>query len=134
MTERATFSLEGADQPITFVETTEVREGVVCEVFTFDDRTDVDLGLVTVAPDAHTPLQRVLEGEVTIEGFISGAGTLEVVRKTSGEIESYTFPGEHTEVEILQGDVVQWTAGPQGLEFYELCYPPYQDGRFENLD
>ena len=133
MTERATFSIEGKEYTITHVDTSVVKEGVACDVFRFTDRTDVDLGVVTVAPEVSTPLQRVIEGEATLEGFIDGSGTLEVVRKATGEIEEYTFPGEHTEVTVSIGDVMQWTAGPNGLEFYELCWPPYEDGRFEDL-
>ncbi len=29
---------------------------------------------------------------------------------------------------------MQWQADPNSpLEAYEICYPPYQDGRYENL-
>ena len=40
--------------------------------------------------------------------------------------------GTLKEVEIKVGDLVQWEA-TKDLVFAEICYPPYEDGRFENI-
>jgi hypothetical protein len=37
------------------------------------------------------------------------------------------------EVEVKIGETMQWQAAPDSdLEVYEICFPPYADGRFEN--
>lgn len=51
-----------------------------------------------------------------------------------GSVTEYEFPSSnHKEVAVSIGQLMQWTAGPEGLVYYEICEPPYQDGRFENL-
>lgn len=76
------------------------------------------------------------EGEKTLEGYITGGGKLKVERE-GGITEVYDF-NEQTDdtppVEVRIGDKIQWIASPDiGLIAYEICYPPYKEGRFENL-
>jgi len=128
------FKLENFnEEPITFVETQNVKSGVVCDVYFFDKDGSKDLGIVTVSKGSKTPLQKVLKGDKTIEGFLSGVGTL-TITKQSGEIEKYDFSNSTAkiEVEVGIGQTMQWEANEE-LVFYEICYPPYQDGRFENI-
>jgi len=91
------------------------------------------LGIVAVSKGSKTPLQKVLKGDKTIEGFLSGVGTL-TITKRDGKIEKHNFsnftPKKEVEVEIDQ--TMQWEAD-ENLVFYEICHPPYQDGRFENI-
>jgi len=121
------------EEPITFVETQNVKSGVVCDVYSFKKDGSKDLGIVTVSKGSKTPLQRVLKRGETIEGFLSGSGTL-TITKQGGKIEKYDFSNStpKIEVEVEIGQTMQWEAN-EDLVFYEICYPPYQDGRFENI-
>jgi hypothetical protein len=98
----------------------------------FPDDPSRDLGIVYVSRGYKTPLQKVLLGEVTIEGYLEGEGALTV---KGVDEQVYTFdennPGE---VAVSIGQVMQWEAsGDSDLVFYEICQPPYEDGRFENI-
>ncbi len=121
------------EEPVTFVETLAVKEGVVCDVYVFDSDKSKDLGIVTVSRGFKTPLQKILKGDKTLEGFVSGAGVLIVT--TEEETKTYDFSNvSQTEVEVQVGNTMQWEANGSGnLVFYEICYPPYEDGRFENI-
>ena len=114
-------------EPIELQETCEVTHGVVCDVYAFENDDTKDLGIVTMQAGAKTPLQKVRGGDKTIEGYISGEGVLTVDDKV------YVFPGsEQTEIEVQIGETMQWEAKTE-LVFSEVCFPPYQDGRYENL-
>lgn len=128
------FVVDGEELPVTFVETMEVKEGVNCDVYTFDGDDTRDLAVIAVDKGTSTPLQRVLDGTKTTEGYIWGKAKLNIAR-ASGEEEKWAFPGwqpvgRQTDVHV--GDTMQWTA-QDDLTFYEICEPPYVDGRFENL-
>lgn len=128
------FRFGNEDQKVKYIETTDVKPGVSCDVYEFDNDKDKDLAIVRVEPGKTTPLQLIVEGEVTIEGYVDGAGELSVIKK-SGQIETHLFnktkPGQ---VRLGIGDTMQWEADEeQGLTFFEICYPPYSDGRFQNL-
>jgi len=126
-------AISGQDEPITFVETVWVKEGVECDVYVFNDDSTRDLGIVRVSKGSSTPLQRVVGGDLTIEGHISGKGKL-VVSRANGNKELYSFsdsqPARPVEVNI--GDTMRWTAH-EDLVFYEVCEPPYQDSRFLDI-
>ena len=127
---------EWQGEPIEFVETMHVKEGVTCDVYRFTETDEKDLGVVTVAPGEKTPLQRVLKGTETIEGFMSGKGVL-CVTDNEGVMQTSSFVGdmELAPVSIKVGELIQWCADKDdGLVFYEICYPPYEDGRYENLE
>ncbi len=129
------FSFNNQTLPVSFIETVHVTDGVECDVYAFDNDSIKDLGIIRVHPGCRTPLQRVLKGEKTIEGFVSGNGTL-TITKLDGNSTVYRFDekskGEPVVVAI--GETMQWQATQESeLIAYEICFPPYQDGRYENL-
>jgi hypothetical protein len=80
------------------------------------------------------PLQRIRQGNKTVEGFVSGKGVLTV--QTEGYAKRYKFQedsaGDAVTVEV--GEMMQWEADHDfDLVFSEVCDPPYEDGRFEDL-
>jgi len=126
------FNFENKELAVVFVETIQAAEGVECDVYKFVGDGSRDLGIIRVKAGHRTPLQRVLKGERTIEGYISGKGNLEVVGR-GGEKKAYTGKKELA-VEVKIGETMQWQAAPDSdLEVYEICFPPYENGRFENL-
>ncbi len=53
-----------------------------------------------------------------------------------GAMRSYNLneQSQNKEVVVGVGQIMQWTAPEDtDLVFYEVCDPPYQDGRFEDL-
>lgn len=123
------------DRPIAYAETLRVKDGVECDVYTFIGDDSEDLAIVRVSKGFKTPLQKILQGDKTIEGYLDGKGTL-TVQHEDDTSKSYTFDATSTknEVEVKVGQIMQWTASSDtGLTFYEICKPPYNDGRFENL-
>lgn len=131
----ASFELGGEARPVRFIETIAVKEGVECDTYAFVNDDSKDLAIVRVRKGHKTPLQKVLSGKSTIEGFVSGQGSL-TVRSAEGNAKSYEFKsrGSAQAITVQVGEVMQWWAnGDTDLVFYEICEPPYKDGRFENL-
>lgn len=130
------FNFEGGEHGVSYVETMDVAEGVSCEVYTFVENEGRDLGIIKIEPGRKTPLQKVLEGEKTIEGYLSGKGKL-TVTKPDGSQEIFVANGmdENPIIIIVNiGETMQWEAEPDSdLTAFELCIPPYKDGRFENI-
>lgn len=128
------FTLDDNILPVRFVETTQVKNGVTCDVYSFVDDNSRDLAIVTVASGRKTPLQRILLGEKTIEGYCEGMGTLTVVDE-KGKERQYTYKtGDNGSVDVGVGQTMQWYANTESdLVFYEVCQPPFKDGRFENI-
>jgi hypothetical protein len=129
------FEFENASQSVEFVEATNVVEGVKCDIYKFTDDNTKDLGIINIDSGKKTPLQKVLKGEKTIEGYVSGSGKL-VVMRNGGKEEVYKVkdgdPPLSVDVEV--GETMQWEASPNSkLVVYEVCFPPYEDGRFKNL-
>jgi len=125
---RPSFTHNNKDLPVKYIETTEVKEGVSCDVYQFIDDNTKDLAIVSVNKGAQTPLQKVLTGKKTIQGFISGKGKL-----TINKIISYNFPNHLlNEIEVEIGQTMQWMA-LEDLVFYEICEPPFKEGRFQSL-
>jgi hypothetical protein len=126
------------DEPLSvnYVETIPVKDGVLCDTYTFEGDSTRDLAIVQVEPGCKTPLQRVLKGTKTIEGFIKGKGVL-TVKASDGTVQEYPFETDQEmdkEVVVAVGEAMQWVADKEtGLVFYEICEPPYEDGRYENL-
>lgn len=120
------------NQPVRFIESTTVKDGVVCDVYEFVNDKSKDLGIVNVQKGYKTPLQLVVGGEKTLEIFQQGQGVLTVVDKNKNKRE-YSFPSEQSEVEVKVEEKMQWEA-LEDLVFAEICYPPYKDGRFRNLN
>lgn len=130
------FKFEGKVQPVTFVETMNVSEGVECDVYTFDGDTSKDLGIIRIKPGSQTPLQKVLKGDGTIEGYISGKGKL-IITGGDNKQRIYEVSSETKEpvvVAVAIGELMQWEAAPDSdLKAYEICFPPYEGGRFEEI-
>ena len=127
----------GFDLAVKFRKATQVAPGVVCEEFDCVDKPEMDIGIIRIDPGAKTPPQKLLSGTRTVEGFLSGAGAL-FVTPEGGEFESFSF-GMTNRIgrkfaELQPGDVVQWVAAPDSeLVAIEMCWPPFSEGRFENV-
>ncbi len=130
------FPWEKRPQPVSFVETVSVVDGVTCDVYTFDQDSGKDLGIIKIQAGKSTPVQKVLDGERTIEGHIFGKGKL-VVTRADGKVETTNVgddPYEMISVTVMVGDTMQWQADPNSnLIAFEVCFPPYKDGRYENV-
>ncbi|MDO8341460.1 MAG: hypothetical protein Q7T59_05815 [Candidatus Woesebacteria bacterium] len=125
------FELYGINKPVSFVSKSDVIEGVVCDVYSFVEDNRMDLGIVTIQPGKKTPLQKVLLGDKTIEGFIAGKGKL-TITKLNGETVVYIFEDERKDIKsipVMVGETMQWEADEDSeLIFSEVCYPPYEEG------
>ena len=129
------FILDNESHSVQFVETLAVKEGVECDTYSFIDNKSKDLAIVRVQGGYKTPLQLILSGSQTIEGFISGQGTL-TIQEQNGESKKYSFKDGDNKpaIPVTVGQIMQWEADKNsGIIFYELCYPPYKDGRFKNF-
>lgn len=130
------FEFEGKTHVVSFVETTKVAAGVECDVYRFDGDETKDLGVIRIEPGGKTPLQRVLKGDRTIEGYISGKGKLVITKPDNTQEEHLLDEGtpKPLTVTVATGEIMQWQADKNSsLVAYEICFPPYEDGRFENL-
>lgn len=130
------FEFEGVSQPAEFIETMEVTDGVKCDVYKFTGDNTKDLGIIKIEAGKKTPLQKVLKGDRTIEGHVSGKGKL-MINRTNGTSETFEVTDNQPEplsVSVGIGDTMQWeSAADSKLVAYEICFPPYEDGRYENL-
>jgi hypothetical protein len=129
-----TFTFENQEQPVSFIETLHVTDGVDCDVYSFVSDESKDLGIIRINPGSKTPLQKVLKGDRTIEGYISGKGKLTVM-KSDGKQEVYTADGKFEKpIDVKIGELMQWKADPDSeLITFGICFPPYEDGRYENI-
>jgi len=127
------FNFGGKDLSVEFVETMIVADGVECDVYEFVGDDSKDLGIIRVRAGCKTPLQKVLKGVRTIEGYTLGKGEL-AITDLGGEEKIYNAEmGLGVDVKI--GELMQWRAAPDSdLEVYEICFPPYMAGRFENIE
>lgn len=129
------FSFRGETLATQLIETTEVFPGVVCDAYLHPETKERDLGVIYIEADRRTKPQRVLQGDQTIEGYISGKGEL-IIKKSSGERLVFEVgPGSEGFAQNVEvGDIMQWRAAEQeGLVVFEVCYPPYKAGRYEDL-
>lgn len=130
------FVFEGKEQPVSFIETMHVAEGVDCDVYVFIGDETKDLGIIRIKPGSKTPLQKVLKGDKTVEGYISGKGKLTII-KVDGSKQIYEVSEgvkKSIVVTVAIGEHMQWEATPDSnLYAYEICFPPYKDGRYENI-
>lgn len=130
------FNFEGMEQSVTFVETIQVTDRVECDVYAFDGDKTKDLRIIRIKSGGKTPLQKILKGDRTIEGYISGKGKL-TITKTDGSQKIYEVDEELKEpvvVTVAIGEQMQWEVDLENnLIAYEICFPPYEDGRYENI-
>lgn len=135
LTHLTSFEFEGVRQPVNFLSSSLVVEGVECDVYEFVGDKTKDLGIIRVKPGFRTPVQRVLKGEMTVEGYVAGKGKL-TVKRGDGKTERFFVGGNEGPIsaKVEVGDLMQWEADKDtGLTAFELCIPAYDDGRFENL-
>jgi hypothetical protein len=129
-------TFDGTTQEVVYRETdTNVAAGVVCDSYAFViDPTSKDLAIITIGPGFNTPLQRVINGPRTVEGYVSGSGVL-IVIASNGEYTRYLVGGDSPEfsIDVLVGEQMQWEACSTQLVVFEVCFPPYEPGRFENM-
>ncbi len=90
MARLSSFTINDKSLEVDYIETINVKDGVVCDTYSFKEDTERDLAVVRVDKGSKTPLQKVFEGTSTIEGFIGGEGALEVVR-SDGKVETHNF-------------------------------------------
>ncbi len=132
-----TFVLDGIMLEVEYVETIDViAAGVKCDSYTFVVDSSNDLAIITIEPGYETPLQVVLSGTRTIEGYVSGKGKL-IVHGLDGEIRTYPVGYNYhgLTVEVKVGEKMQWKADKDyELVFSEVCSPPYVEGRYENVE
>ena len=131
------FSHQGREYPVTFVETSSVKEGVQCDVYRVDNDTSKDLAVIEIQPGFLSPRQRIVRGTSTIQRFISGQAHLSVT-DVLGKERKLLFKSENanqnSDVAVQVGEIMQWSSiGPEPLVYHEICEPPYEEGRFENL-
>lgn len=131
----STIVVNGKTLTPRYVETQQVKDGVECDVYQFADDDSRDLAVVRVSSGFSTPLQLVCHGDETIEMFVSGEGKLSVWSADGNKQEFDFQDGDvHSGKLVSVGEKMQWVAtGAQELVFYELCTPPYEDGRFKDL-
>lgn len=131
------FEWKNKSQSVNFIETEQVTKGVEYNVYSFIDGLTKDLGIIRIQPGFRTPLQKVLLGEKTIEGYVSGKGTLLIIRANSEEEihEVSNQPESKFETIVNIGNLMQWQAATDShLTAYEICFPPYKDGRYEEVE
>lgn len=116
------------DQEISYVETQQVTNGVTCDVYSFPEDSSKDLGIIYIKKNAQTPMQRIVKGDKTIEGLLVGAARL----ITSEGVYDLNEASAHDSIALTIGSTMQWTATEDSV-LYEVCYPPFEAGRFENI-
>lgn len=130
------FKFEEKIQPVVYKETVSVNADVDCEVYSFEGDNEKDLGIIKIKVGGKTPLQKVLKGQRTVEGHVSGQGKL-VITRIDGKEETYRVSDTDSvkfKIDVGIGERMQWQADPNSeLVAFEVCIPPYEDGRFENL-
>ena len=126
-----TFCFENQTWNLVNNESYEVAPGVHCDSYEIVGNIEQDLAVIRVSSNAKTPKQVVMKGNQTIELFMKGEGNL-IVEDLRGETHVFHFDesqsGEYLQVNI--GEKMQWIAGNEGLQFAEICSPPYKEGRF----
>jgi len=131
------FTFEGTTLRAEYVETLQVTDGVECDVYIHPETQKRDLGIIRIQRGKKTPLQRVVLGDETIEGLLEGRGTLTITHangmQTVMEVDS--TEGEGFSYSVLKDELMQWQAAEDSdLVAFEICYPPWTEGRFENVE
>jgi len=132
-----TLILDDEELSVTFVETQKVKEGVTCDIYTIDGDSTKDLAVIEIQPGFRSPRQKVMKGTRTIQRFISGTAYLYVNGLDGSEHTRFFASKEarqNNDVEVRVGEIMQWSSlGPDLLAYYEICEPPFEKGRFEDL-
>lgn len=120
-------------------EPTEPGYGYSIEPFEFEGqlKEQKDAAKAKIFPNSNTPPQYVeREGKIT-DYPLKGKGMLLCMRP-EGKIEKINYDENKNEknlkIEYGKGCYICWAAGEEGLEFIEICEPPYKPGDLKNLD
>src|SRR5947207_150571 len=94
---------------IIYKETVTINSTVKCSVYNFAETDGKDLGIITINKGGKTPLQRVVDGERTVEGHLWGKGRL-VVTKVDGTKKVYPVSNDTGDFskDVEVGDLMQW--------------------------
>lgn len=134
MSKLNSFKLDDELLELKYESTNEVKLGVICDVYSVIGRTDLDFALVEMKSGSSTPLQLVKGGERTIEIHVSGVGQFFFQENEKAEPKLFDLEdGKPFKLTIPIGSKVRWIAETD-LTFAEVCYPPYEDGRYINLE
>ena len=81
-----------------------------------------------------TRRQLVVDGNWTLEVYMAGKGKITVER--GGPIMVFNCVSDRTsEVKVRRGDIIQLHAAVDSdLIVAEFCEPPFEEGRFVNVD
>ncbi|KKS22498.1 MAG: hypothetical protein UU80_C0006G0024 [candidate division WWE3 bacterium GW2011_GWA1_41_8] len=134
MRKRKYFTFEGVRQEVIFKESETLPGGTEVDIYEFAGDPTKDLAIYKTK---KTPLQRVEGGERTVEGYISGVGKLRIGKPDGTYITFYVGGGNLKElrVDVEIGQTMQWIADKNSiLVGYEVCLPPYEPGRFTDLE
>lgn len=108
------FPLESELPTVAFVRRDVITTGVVCDSYSFVSDSKRDLGIIKIEPGCKTPLQKVLLGERTIEGYVLGKGRLKITPQGAQQPEVYDVGEENGRqsfsVDMQIGDLMQWEA------------------------
>lgn len=115
-------------EKVKFIESSEVKEWVICDVYEFEWNNKKDLWIIYVKSWYLTPRQEILKWDKTIEWIIKWIWTF-----ISNWKEIICNAEDESLFELSIWDIMQWKAGTD-LVFYEICYPSYEEGRFKDLD
>jgi hypothetical protein len=128
------FTFENRRLLVNFIESTKVKDGVFCDVYKFKNDDTKDLGIITIKARSTSPRQKIIKGKKTIEGYISGKGKF-IIERIDGEKEIFKVNnGKSFQIDVGIGEIMQWkSTGNSDLVYFEVCFPPYADGRFEDL-
>lgn len=120
-------------ETVEFIGAQSVKDGVECDVYSFLDDDTKDLGIIRIKQGSETPKQQILKGDKTIEGFLYGKSDL-IFSSATQDATIHTFSDENYGIDVTLniGDTMQWRADKDSV-IYEICYPPYEDGRFTEL-
>lgn len=120
-------------EPVVFIETQQVTDGVACDVYAFTADSTKDLGIIHIEAGASTPKRLILKGDKTVEGFLAGEADFAFSKATEGDsLFGYTDDSYGNDTTLGVGDTMQWSA-IQDSVCYEICYPSYEDRRFEQV-
>ncbi len=121
-------------------EPTEIGYGYRVETFQFNGRLQekMDAAKATVFPNSTTPPQCVEREGLIIDYPLRGSGIL-VCHRPNGELEEIPYDKRNRgqrnmKVVYGKGCYVIWRAYEPGLEFIEICIPPYKLGDLTNLN
>ena len=140
VTDNQHIELEGVVYPVLYngFETPEPGYGYTVETYTFEGDGTKDAAKATIEANRNTPPQRVLREGAIIDHPMKGNGFL-LILWPGGQLEQIAYDDTNPEqfnsqVKYARGAYQSWFAGDRGLQFVEVCEPPFQQGDLENLD